>query len=175
VTLAHGANSGPNIEALVLGAPLLVLGASLLFQKSANAVAPFVLMGIGAVLCAGSFTFLYRDPHPAAAQKGGGEASYRFAVDGLCLAQQSAAGGEVDQARTVFQDQAHSPLHDIAAAVEERNRAVAGDLLVAMQRVESDFGSSPRAGKLSSDLTTLIDVTGSALDELGIASGGCAL
>jgi hypothetical protein len=178
VNLAHGADSGPNIEALVLGAPLVVLGLALFFQKTANVVVPFVLIGAGAILSIGAFTFLNRDPHPAVAQgpgPAGTEATYAAAVEGLCLAQAAAADRDVDQARRMFQDRAHSPLHEIAADVGAKDRGAEGDLLVAMQRVEADLSPAGEGETLDEDLGDLIQATTTALDELGIPAASCAL
>jgi hypothetical protein len=177
VNLAHGANSGPNIEALVLGAPLAVLGLSLFFQKTANALVSFVLIGAGAILSIGAFTFLYRDPHPSTSQGPGptsSEAPYAAAMDGLCLAQTAAADQNFAEAEGLFQDRAHSPLHEIAGAVGAKDRSVEGDLLVAMQRVEADL-NRPQVTPLADDLGTLIEVTTVALNELGVRAAGCAL
>jgi hypothetical protein len=141
--------------------------------KSLNGVVPLVLIAAGAILAVGLFSFLSNDPHPPAEATGGGD-EYVGAVDGLCLAQQSATERDVDGARAYFEDLSHAALHEIAARVEAADRPLAGDLLEAKQRVEADLAAG-RAATLATDLGSLIDSTGVALAALGIESGGCAL
>ncbi|MGH2698818.1 MAG: hypothetical protein ACRDJL_06420 [Actinomycetota bacterium] len=95
----------------------------------------------------------------------------RGVVDALCEAQE-AAGRDFGQARMVFFDRAHNPLHDIAAAVGEIDRSSAARLLEAKQAVEADF--ERMAGpELASDLGGLVAETRDALDGLSVSVPGC--
>ena len=55
----------------------------------------------------------------------------------VCAAASAAQDGEREAAERRFVDEAHGPLHDLAAASGARDRAAAGRLLEAKQRVEA--------------------------------------
>jgi len=89
-----------------------------------------LLLGLAAVLVL-----------PACAGDGGGDATGRFG--GLhaevCRAAAQAEEGDLRAAQRTFDD-VHVGLHDLAAAAEQEDRAVAARLLEAKQRVEADLG-----------------------------------
>jgi hypothetical protein len=92
-------------------------------------------------------------------------------VDALCDAK-DAAGRDPEEARMVFFDRAHDPLHDIAAAAEEVDRSSAARLLEAKQTVEADLDGM--AGpELASDLGALVAATRDALKQLSVSVAGC--
>ncbi len=102
---------------------------------------------------------------------GGGEAgpaTGRFGgVSGqVCRALAEYERGEVEEARDSFDD-AHVGLHDVAAAAEADDRAVAARLLEAKQRVEADFSADTLDG-LVAPLAAAIETTG------GTAPDSCA-
>lgn len=55
----------------------------------------------------------------------------------VCAAASAAQDGQRDAAERRFVDEAHGPLHELAAAAGARDRAAAGRLLEAKQRVEA--------------------------------------
>lgn len=93
--------------------------------------------------------------------------SFAAARDGLCQAGQAASRGDAAGARAVFFDRSHQPLHELAAAAQERDRAAAARLLEAKERVES--GLEKPSPTLADDLDTLAVVTGRAM---AVAGGG---
>jgi hypothetical protein len=78
----------------------------------------------------------------------------------LCDAQRLAGDGDVAAADRVFQDDVHSYLHDLADRLSTFDRAAAGDLLVAKQRVEGAFA----AAAVPADVAALLDDLVVALD-----------
>jgi electron transfer flavoprotein alpha subunit len=95
----------------------------------------------------------------------------RGVVDALCDAK-DAAGQDPEEARMVFFDRAHDPLHDIAAAAGEVNRSSAARLLEAKQAVESDLNRTAGT-ELASDLGALVAATRDALKQLSVSVPGC--
>ncbi len=92
-------------------------------------------------------------------------------VDALCEAHE-AAPRDPEQARTIFFDRAHDPLHDIAAAAQEVDRSSAARLLEAKQAVEADF-ERMLGPDLASDLERLVAATRAGLMELSVSVPGC--
>lgn len=76
-----------------------------------------------------------------------------------------AAGGGLAAARNQFQDRVHGPLHDVAAAAAEADRAAAARLLEAKQRVEAGLGVNARS--LPDDLVALAPTVRAALVAAG--------
>lgn len=66
-----------------------------------------------------------------------GDAPYRSMGSGLCEAAMKAEAGDTAGAEEVFYDIVHQPLHDLAAATSEVDRALAARLLEAKEAVES--------------------------------------
>lgn len=57
-------------------------------------------------------------------------------ADALCVASNAASEGDLEAARTTFDD-VHTELHAYVAAVSDRDRQAAGEVLRAKERVES--------------------------------------
>ena len=91
------------------------------------------------------------------------------AIEGLCAATEAAAEGRDDEVSALFADGAHQQLHDLAAAVAKRDRAMAGRLLEVKQEVEADLqdGRRPTFGPL-------VATTREAAAILGPDPGACA-
>ena len=85
---------------------------------------------------------------------------------GLCEAAASPA-----TARALFFDRSHEALHTVARGVEDVDRAQAGALLQAKEKVESELDSRPAS--LSDDLRRLADVYRAALGRLAIEAPPC--
>ncbi len=81
-----------------------------------------------------------------------------------------------DRARltSLFEDRAHEELHVIAAATQERDRAAAGRLLVAKERVESDLAQAEPPPSTPDDARTLLQRTREALVAIGLRAPACA-
>lgn len=95
-------------------------------------------------------------------------------LESLCDASRSAASRDFAGAKIAFSDRAHDPLHTVARALEDVDRAAAARLLEAKQRVEADFdGSGTTTPGLAADLTALIAATHTGLDRLGIETQEC--
>jgi hypothetical protein len=77
---------------------------------------------------------------------------------GICAAAKASAAGDDAAARDAFID-VHAGLHDLAAAAEPEDRAVAARLLEAKQRVEAD-GKTSDLEELADDVAAAIEVTG---------------
>ena len=91
-------------------------------------------------------------------------------VPGLCAA---AAASDPVAARASFYDRAHTGLHEIAQAVEPKDRPLAGAVLVAMQRVEAGLAVTGVALPKAGDIDALIDVTRTALRKLSVPAVTC--
>ncbi len=74
-------------------------------------------------------------------------------------------------AERAFENEAHEPLHALAADPGV-DRSLAARLLESMERVEADFAESSAPG-LPADLATLRSVAGDALRSLGEAVPSC--
>lgn len=90
-------------------------------------------------------------------------APYTALARGLCQAR--ARAGEPDQARRAFFDNAHQPIHELAAAAAAGDRVAAARLLEAKQAVEGDLAGDPARLGVSIDL--LIEATRGALAAVG--------
>ena len=96
--------------------------------------------------------------------------SFTAARDGLCQAADAARSGDALAARAVFFDRSHQPLHELAAAAQERDRAATARLLEAKERVES--GLDRPGTTLAQDLETLAVATGRAMAATGARDPG---
>ena len=76
-----------------------------------------------------------------------------------------------DAARRLFFDRAHEPLHTVARALEDVDRAQAAQLLQAKERVESELPNQPPT--LSGDLRRLAGVYRDGLGRLAITAPPC--
>jgi hypothetical protein len=102
-------------------------------------------------------------------------AELKTALDGLCRAENLARAGDLLAARTVFEDQAHAYLHELAASAQDRARASVGRLLEAKNRVESAFrtqGGGTPAG-VAARLVTLEAATRGVAEALGTPAPRC--
>jgi hypothetical protein len=173
VLLAHGTASGPNFEALALAVAFVVIGVVLFVQKSANPMAAVVFVVAGVAIGVAGMTVFAGDDHDAEAAGAGGNEAYVGAVTGLCEAQRLAPDRPSDAGR-VFFDQAHVPLHDLAAEVGDTDRDAAAGLLEAKESVESVLEEDDVDGTgLSEDLADLLDATVAALRAVDIEAPTC--
>ncbi len=74
-------------------------------------------------------------------------------------------------ARALFFDRSHEALHTVARGVEEVDRAQAGALLQAKEKVESELDARPP--NLPDDLRRLAEVYRSSLGRLAIEAPPC--
>jgi hypothetical protein len=81
----------------------------------------------------------------ASGEADGLEARLQRASQGLCDAQFLAFESNVPRAAAVFQGETHAFLHELAADLQETNRAAAAALLEAKQRVERALEDPARA------------------------------
>jgi hypothetical protein len=83
----------------------------------------------------------------------------------VCVARDAAVAGDIDTARTSFD---HGPLHELADAALDVDRAVAAQLLEAKEAVESDLADQTTpAGQVADDLEALVRMTTAALVATG--------
>ena len=170
---AHGADGGPNFEALVLALPMLVVGVILFVQKSAQPIVPVLLVLGGIAIGGAGMTVLDGDDHDGEGSKVAPTSSYVGTVTGLCEAGRLAPS-RPEEAAALFQDQAHVDLHDLAAEVEESDRAAAAALLEAKQAVEADIeADQPDGERLEQDLDELLDAAVAGLRELDVEAPTC--
>jgi hypothetical protein len=85
---------------------------------------------------------------------------------GLCQ-----AANQPDAARRLFFDRSHEALHTVARALEDVDRAQAGELLQAKEKVESQLSAPPPS--LPDDLRRLADVYRTGLGRLAITAPPC--
>ena len=102
-------------------------------------------------------------------QAGGSEAGLQRASQGLCDAQVLAFESNVPRAASVFDREAHGFLHELAADLEEVDRAAAAGLLEAKQRLEAILADPVRADP--QDVVVLITELQRALREGAEAAG----
>jgi hypothetical protein len=81
------------------------------------------------------------------------------------------AAAEPDAARRHFFDLAHEPLHTVARALEDVDRAQAAQLLQAKEKVESELSNPPAS--LADDLRWLAGVYRDGLGRLAITAPPC--
>ena len=94
------------------------------------------------------------------------------AVGSLCTARDEVTKS-IEDGRRVFQDEAHSALHEIARRVTPIDRVVAARLLEAKQRVEAAFETKANPGAMRDFLSRLIEEANLALAELSLSKVGC--
>jgi hypothetical protein len=80
----------------------------------------------------------------------------------------------VPQARATFYDRVHEGLHDLARAVQSKDRAVAARLLEAKNAVEQDYADQRRWPRLQADLPRLLTAARDALRALSLNPPECA-
>ncbi len=101
------------------------------------------------------------------------QARFQRTVAALCTSAEQAQESRAAAKRT-FEDRAHGPLHELAAAVEVVDRAAAAELLRAKNLVEIDFAGSTGGRVLERELLDLLDASAQALTALRIEIPGCA-
>lgn len=171
--LAHGGAGGSTGEALILALPLLVLGVVLFVQKTVKPVVSLSLVAAGVAVVVGGMTVFADDDHDAEASVSGDGGSYVSLVTGLCEARR-VASVEPEERERLFTDEVHVPLHDLAAAVEEEDRAAAATLLEMKQAVESDLAGEPVEGEtLEAHLDELLEATIAGLAAIDVAAPTC--
>lgn len=135
-----------------------------------RSVVTAAFIGAG-LLVVGSLVFL-RSPSPGSDETGAGE-GLGDVLDPLCRARDRATA-DADEARRIFLDEAHGPLHVLADEVAARDRAAAADLLETKQAVESRLEDLPLdEALLARDLESLIEATVHALAVVEAESAGC--
>ena len=92
------------------------------------------------------------------------EIDARTLVVALCRARFEAV--YVEESRSIFMNEAHDPLHELAARVQEIDAGVAGHLLEAKQLVEASLEDKTLEDELGERLAELIDATRAALSVL---------
>jgi len=102
--------------------------------------------------------------------EGGTRSAFGSARTALCQSADAARQGDARRARVVFFDRVHDPLHELAAAAQERDRGAAARLLEAKERVET--GLEDAAPTLAEDLDTLALATGRAMAAAGTTDPG---
>lgn len=96
-------------------------------------------------------------------------------INSLCSAQADAASGDQQAANREYFDHAQQPLHELATALQRRDRALAARFLEAHQRVEDDLVRHPSAESLAYDIDQLRRRVGDALTATGThATAGCS-
>ena len=95
--------------------------------------------------------------------------SLQGAVASLCDARAETDPQEVER---LFFDRAHAQMHVLAQALDDGHRRRAGELLVAMQRVEAEFAEG--SGPTRSSMSALIRAATNGLTALSIDPRGCA-
>ena len=173
MTVAHTATGGgTSLEQLALAAGVLLLGFAFLVQKTVDRRVSIALVVLGLFAFVGAFTF-FNASEPSVTVDGRRltESDANDAIRALCVARDAA--GDVAAARSAFEDRAHGPLHDIAAAIEDDDRDLAARLLVAKQAVEADLTVSRDPEQLADDLDRLVDATIVAVDALGMEATTC--
>jgi hypothetical protein len=94
------------------------------------------------------------------------------AVRGLCEIDTTLAN-DPHEANAVFYDRTHQELHVIAAAAEVRDRKVAGNLLLAKEKVEADLRSPVKPTTFREDVSALLTATRDALHAMRLTSPTC--
>lgn len=171
--LAHGGGGGSAFESLILALPLIAIGVVLFVQKTAKPIVSIVMVAAGVAIAVGGMTIFAEDDHDAEASPSGDGGGYVSLVAGLCEAR-SLAGSDVEAAATVFENEVHVQLHDLAAEVGESDREAAGSLLEAKETVEADLAQGLVKGDaLREHLDGLLDATVPALRAIDVEAPTC--
>jgi hypothetical protein len=172
--LAHSTSGGGSFDEIALALGLILLGLAFLVQKSMDRRISILLVVLGLVAFIGSLTFFKNI--------GGGNTitvqGQEFTEDQLvgAMAAMCTTRNQVDDpqsAQAVFLDRAHIPLHVMAAAVEDEDRALSGRLLEAKQAVEEEFAGKADPEELEQGLNELIEISAEVLNTLGIPADTC--
>ncbi len=90
---------------------------------------------------------------------------------GLCDAMSS---GDFIFADSIFADRVHQGTHDLVAELEDDHRAIAAEILVAKNKVESAITDEVRFPELKQDLRALYDAVGDGLRAIDQEVPACA-
>jgi len=175
LTLAHSAAGGGSLDDIALALGLVLLGLAFLVQKSLDRRVSIALVILGVVGLVGSFTFLKNVGGGSTITVQGQEYEEEQLVDAvaaLCTARNEVTNDR-DAANAVFLDRSHVPLHVIAAAVEDEDRALSAEMLEAKQAVEQEFAGKSDPDVLVERLEELLEVTVEALQVLDIPASTC--
>ena len=112
------------------------------------------------------------DNQPSSAE--GDTGAYKNLVSDLCAAIESTEEDDEDGPRRIFEDEIHSPLHELAAEVEAVDREAAANLLVAKNNVETAFDSRAPRDSAETELAALADSVSVALTAIGVDNSGCS-
>jgi hypothetical protein len=102
-----------------------------------------------------------------------GELPSSQAYLGVCRALLAARNGDAARARTVFENDAHGPLHELSDQVDEENRAIAARLLESKNAVESAVAKNADADAMRTALERLSAATADAVREVEGEPGPC--
>lgn len=94
------------------------------------------------------------------------------ALQALCDVQ-TQLGNDPSAARMTFYDRAHTALHMVAGATTRKDRSLAAALLVAKQRVESDFGAAQPLPSTARDVSDLIGASARAARAINVNPPRC--
>lgn len=128
-----------------------------------------LLGGVLAIVAVAAALSALSGPSDRSSAPGAGP-SFESARNGVCQAAESASHGDPAGARATFFDRSHQPLHELAAAAQERDRAAAARLLEAKERVET--GLEKASSTLAEDLDNLAVAAGRALAAAGSSDPG---
>ena len=172
--LAQSAFGGGRFDDIALVVGLVLLGLAFLLQRSTDRRVGILMVVMGLIGLIGSQTLLK--------DVGGGNTitvqgqefqaeELQAAVAAMCTARTEVEDPEA--AQITFFDGAHVPLHVIAAALEDEDRALTGRMLEAKQNMEEAFAGAAGPDALEAALNDLIDVTVEALTALDIPTDPC--
>ena len=92
---------------------------------------------------------------------------------GLCDALRASSAGDVGRAATVFEDEAHGYLHELADRVEAQDRAAAAELLQAKQRAEAALARPWAPEEVAQALEELGEELADSAATLGMQRPSC--
>ena len=181
--LAHGVGAAPeasNVDLIVIAGGVVALGIAFIFQKSVSLRVSIIMVVVGVGGLVAGLTVFNDSGQSAGATtitvqgQDYPVSDLTDAVAGMCEASEAARSGDVEEARTIFIDRAHIPLHVIAAAVEDDDRRQAAAVLEAKERVETTITKDDAdPEQLAGDIDELNGATTVALATLGITSSAC--
>lgn len=102
-----------------------------------------------------------------------GELPSSQAYLGVCRALVAARDDDAAGARTIFQNEAHGPLHELSDRVDDEDRAIAARLLESKNAVESAVADNAEPDALRSALERLSAATADAVREVEGEPGPC--
>jgi hypothetical protein len=173
--LAHILSGGSGIEQYALALGVIALGAAFLIQKTVDKKVSIGLVIVGAALLVASFTVLKSSGGGGSITVAGTSypvSDFENAAAGLCAAQDQATE-DFRTAQVTFLNRSHGPLHVIAAAIEDEDRAQTATLLETKREVEQDIIDKVDGEELARDLGRLAGVTRRSLRVMNISVPPC--